>query len=303
MARGKLGGTKAKIRGKVGTDIYQVKRNEDGSLVQAVYLQNLTPKYTNTRKQAVNRCCMGQVERMWHLLPQIIKDSFAQVPMGTLSFQRFSKLNYPLIRTDFEKHYESGNDFSWVPKRQLNAPVGPWLLTHGTLSEITWAEVHSSNYWNNSFEVTFQKSFPKPTYGDFLSNFGLNKNDRLILSIFRQELSDLNQYVDTWTFNPRTDYNESSRWNWDLESRPFDTDCPYLQTSGISLYGDRFFWGLDTQDYPRQIKVLCFAMFVARDTDSGTIFSTSRFHWAQSSGDYGYHRWTPADVFSSWLNP
>lgn len=84
MARGKLGGTKAKIRGKVGKDIYQVKRGEDGSLVQEVYPQNLTPKYTNTYKQAVNRCCMGQVERMWHLLPQIIKDSFALVPMGTL---------------------------------------------------------------------------------------------------------------------------------------------------------------------------------------------------------------------------
>ena len=132
MARGRLGGTKAKIRGKVGSEIYQLKRDPNGALIQSVYGQNPNPTYTNTKAQAKNRCIMGQVERMWHWLPQIIKDSFASVPRGALSFQRFSKLNYPLLREDFDTHFSENNVYSWVPKREMQAPAGTWLLTDGT---------------------------------------------------------------------------------------------------------------------------------------------------------------------------
>jgi hypothetical protein len=63
-----------------------------------------------------------------------------------------------------------------------------------------------------------------------------------------------------------------------------------------------FFWGIDTQDYPHVMKIACMALFIVRDTDKGTLFSSSRFVWAQGIGNDGYQRITPQAVFPSWLN-
>ena len=302
MARGRLGGTKAKIRGKVGTDIYQLKRDPNGTLIQSVYGQNLNPAYSNTELQAKNRCIMGQIERMWHWLPQIIKDSFVSVPRGALSFQRFSKLNYPLLREDFETHYSENNVYSWVVKREMQAPAGPWLLTDGTLSPVTWDDAGFSLGWNNSFDISWVKSFPNATYGDFLSNFGVKMGDRLILAFFREDYPSLNQYVETWTFRPRQDCTIDTPWLDVDDTKPFETNCPYTQVSGQLWRDKSFFWGIDTQDYPRVMKFACMALFIARDTDKGTLFSSSRFVWAQHPGNDGYQRVTPQAVFPSWLN-
>lgn len=302
MARGRLGGTKAKIRGKVGTEIYQLKRDPDGDLVQSVYGQNLNPAYSNTELQAKNRCIMGQIERMWHWLPQIIKDSFASVPRGALSFQRFSKLNYPLLREDFETHYSENNVYSWVPKREMQAPAGPWLLTDGTLPQVTWDNAVFSRGWNNGLEISWLKSFDNATYGDFLSNFGIQMGDRLILAIFRQDYPSLNQYVETWTFRPRQDYSPATPWSDVKNEKPFDTNCPYIQIASLEWIDHTFSWDIDTQDYPHVMKIACMALFIARDTDKGTLFSSSRFVWAQHPGNDGYQRVTPQAVFPSWLN-
>ena len=302
MARGRLGGTKAKIRGKVGSSIYQLKRDPDGSLVQSVYGQNPNPTYTNTQAQAKNRCIMGQIERMWHCLPQIIKDSFANVPRGALSFQRFSKLNYPLLREDFETHFSENNVYSWMAKREMQPPAGPWLLTDGTLPEVTWDEIWFTLGYNNAFDVSWVKSFPNATYGDFLSNFGLIMGDRLIVTFYRRDYPSGNQSVETWTFRPREDYSIDTPWLDVDDTRPFETNCPYTQYCGLMWRERSFFWGLDTQDYPHEMKFACVALFIARDTDKGTLFSSSRFVWAQHPGNDGFQRVTPQAVFPSWLN-
>ena len=302
MARGRLGGTKAKIRGKVGSEIYQLKRDPNGTLVQSVYGQNPNPTYTNTEAQAKNRCIMGQIERMWHWLPKIIKDSFATIPRGALSFQRFSKLNYPLLREDFETHFSENNVYSWVPKREMQAPAGTWLLTDGTLPDVTWDNAVFSRGWNNGLEISWLKSFPNATYGDFLSNFEVQMGDRLILALYRRDYPSLTQYVETWTFRPRQDYSIDTPWDYVDDEKPFETNCPYTQMSGLLSQNKTFFWGIDTQDYPHVMKIACMALFIARDTDKGTLFSSSRFVWAQGIGYDGFQRITPKAVFPSWLN-
>lgn len=301
MARGRLGGTKSKIRGKVGTEIYQLKRDPNGTLIQSVYGQNLNPTYSNTEAQAKNRCIMGQIDRMWHALPQIIKDSYANVPQGTLSFQRFAKLNYPQLKEDFETHFEKDNEFSWVRKRWMDTPAGPWILTDGTLPQVTWDYAGFTLDWNNSIYISWHKTFPNATYGDFLSNFGVQMGDRLILAFYRVDSPSYEQRVETFTFRPRQDYSIDTPWVDVDDDNPFDTDCPYRQVSGYSSEDSEFFWDIDTQDYPQKIKIACFALFIARDTDKGTLFSSSRFAWAQRPVELGYLRETPQTIFNTWL--
>lgn len=301
MGRGRLGGTKAKIRGKVGSEIYQLKRDPDGTLIQSVYAHNPNPTYTNTEAQAKNRCIMGQIDRMWHALPLIIRDSYANVPQGVLSFQRFAKLNYPQLREDFETHFEKDNEFSWVRKRWMDTPAGPWILTDGTLPEVTWNYAGFSLGWNNSIYISWHKSFPNATYGDFLSNFGVQMGDRLILVFYRLDSPSYNQSVETFTFRPRQDYSIDTPWSDVDDENVFDTDCPYRQVSGYTWEESEFYWSIDTQDYPKEIKIACFALFIARDTDKGTLFSSSRFAWAQKNVENGYLRETPQTIFNTWL--
>lgn len=301
MARGRLGGTKAKIRGKVGSEIYQLKRDPNGALVQSVYAQNPNPTYSNTEAQAKNRCIMGQIERMWHALPQIIKDSYANVPQGALSFQRFSKLNYAQLKADFEEHFDGNSEFSWVRKRWLDPPAGPWILTDGTLSPVTWDNAEFSLGENNSFILYWNKSFPNATYGDFLSNFSVQVGDRLILAFYRRDYPSGDESVETWTFRPRTDYSLDTPWREVDRIHVFDTDCPYQQLSAWKAADKAFMWGIDTESYPKEIKIACFALFIARDTDNGTLFSSSRFTWAQRPVEFGWLRQPPRTVFNTWL--
>ena len=302
MARGRLGGTKSKIRGKVGSEIYQLKRDPNRTLIQSVYGQNPNPTYSNTEAQAKNRCIMGQIDRMWHALPQIIKDSFANVPQGALSFQRFAKLNYPQLKEDFETHFEKDNEFSWVRKRLMDTPAGPWFLTAGTLPQVTWSYAGFSLNWNNTIYISWHKSFPNPTYGDFLSNFGVQLGDRLILAFYRVDSPSNEQSVETFTFHPRQDYSIDTPWVDVDTNHIFDTDCPYKQVGGYTWEDPEFFWYISTQDYPMKIKIACFGLFIARDTDKGTLFSSSRFVWAQENVENGYPRETPQTIFETWLN-
>lgn len=302
MGRARIGGTKSKLRGKVGGDIYQLKRDAAGTLVQSVYAQNLNPAYSNSEKQAKNRMIMGQVERMWHWLPQIIKDSFANVPRGTRSFQMFSKLNYDLLRNDFESHYDADPDFDWQPKYDLHAPAGPWLLTHGSLSPVSWDSAVCSLGWNNGIYLEWTSGSSYATYGDFLDCWGLKHNDRLVFVVFRQDGNDVWGYVETWSFWPRSDYSVDTPWSEVDDEHIFETNCPYTVLCA-QLYSPKgFSFNIDTQDYEKEIKIACFSFFIVRPSDTGTLFSSSQFSWAQGNVRDGYRRRSPAVIFPSWYN-
>lgn len=302
MGKAKLGGTKGKLRGKVGSDIYQLKRDPNGTLIQSVYEQNPNPKYTNTEKQAKNRCIMGQIERMWHWLPSIIKDAWCNVPRGTLSFQHFSKINYAQVKEDFETHFDGDPEFDWQSKRQMYAPAGPWFLTDGTLPEVTWDNAVCALNWNNGVGLEWNYTSMNPTYGDFLDLFGLKHGDRLVLVIFRQDFNGEFGYVETWSFWPREDYTVETDWMEVDDEHVFKTNCPYSVLSAYSGYTGKFYFDIDTQDYPKVIKIACFTFFIVRPSDRGTLFSSSHFHWAQKPVPYGYKRRNPAQVWDSWLN-
>lgn len=302
MGKARIGGTKSKLRGKVGGDIYQLKRDPNGTLIQSVYAQNQNPTYSNTEKQAKNRMIMGQIQRMWHWLPQIIKDSFASVPRGTLSFQKFSQLNYSLLRSDFENHYEENPDFDWQLKYEMTAPAGPWLLTHGTLPEVTWDSAVSSLGWNNGIELEWNSRASYETYGDFLDCFGLKHGDRLVVVFFRKNGLQLWGYVETWSFYPRKDYAADLSWRYVDDEHVFETNCPYTVLAAQLRSPQGFSFDIDCQDYPDEMKIACFAFFVVRPSDNGTLFSSSQFTWAQNNVPSGYRRRTPAVARSSWYN-
>ena len=55
MASGRVGGTKSKVSGTIGSEVYSLRRNPDGTYSQVVSAKPETTTYTNTEKQAAQR--------------------------------------------------------------------------------------------------------------------------------------------------------------------------------------------------------------------------------------------------------
>ena len=290
------------IRGKVGEDVYQMRRDPDGQLIQMVYSYTPNPANPNTEAQARARCIMGLIQRMWHWLPDIIKSAYADTPQGALSFQRFSHQNYPQVAADFDNHFDADSEFDWQDKRQMHAPAGPWKLTDGALPAVTWDAAVFSLGWNNGLQLTWNNLMSTRTYGDFLKCFGLLHGDTMIMCLYRVDDPYHWGFVETFRFKPREDYPDSLPWDYVDDESVFMTNCPYRVTAS-QVWGEHAFtFDIDTQDYPRRIKIACFAMIVVRPSDSGTLFSSSSFSWAQRNVSDGYRRTPPRSVWQSWFN-
>lgn len=290
------------IRGKVGEDVYQMRRDAEGQLLQMVYSYTPNPANPNTEAQARARCIMGLIQRMWHWLPDIIKSAYADTPQGALSFQKFSRLNYPQVAADFDNHFDADNEFDWQDKRQMHAPAGPWILTDGALPQVTWDAAVFSLGWNNGLHLAWNNLMCTRTYGDFLKCFGLKHGDFMIMCLYRVDDPHHWGFVETFRFKPREDYPDSLPWDYVDDENVFMTNCPYRVTAS-QVWGEHAFtFDIDTQDYPRRIKIACFALFVVRPTENGTLFSSSSFSWAQRNVSDGYRRTPPRSVWQSWLN-
>lgn len=300
MGRGKLGGTKAKIRGKVGTEIYQVKRDTDGLLIQHVYQAPESREYTNTEAQARARMIMGQIERMFHILPNIIKYAFKTLPSGTMCFQHFSRMNYELLRADMQEHWESSPNFDWRPKYELTAPAGIWKLTDGILPAFHYDYAHFSQGLNNDLELDWHTDQEHPTIGELYNACGMQANDKLLILFYvKPDISDLPyiKEINCW-LNPCYDLNtrleDTEADNVFLTDSNWDVLINFsqiLHEMSLSIY-----WNEPEYDYMSA----CAAFIIIRNSESGTKFSSSYFEWLQRDDVYGYRRTTPQTAFYSW---
>lgn len=300
MGRGKLGGTKAKVRGKIGSEIYQVKRASDGQLVQHVYKAPESREYTNTEAQARARMIMGQIERMFHILPDVIRYAFKSIPNGSLSFQHFSKLNYQLLREDMQDHWESDTQFDWRPKYDLSAPAGVWRLTDGELQPFTYQRALFSQGENNDLEISWDAPNNNPTIGDLLKACGMQWGDKLMVLFYVKPVETGLPYIEqiTCSVNPEyyanTPLMQTSVDDVFLQDSDWDILISYssrLHEMSLTASGGRL---------PFEYQAACAAYIIIRETSSGTKFSSSNFEWLLRDQVGGYPRNTPQQAFVSW---
>lgn len=300
MGRGKLGGTKAKIRGLVGSEIYQTKRDDNGKLVQHVYKAPESRQYTNTDAQAKARMIMGQIERMFHLLPDIIKYGFDSIPSGTLSFQHFSKMNYPLLKADMTDNWSYNPNFDWRPKYQLTAPAGIWQLTDGVLPAFHYDRGYFSQGENNGLELNWFTDVPNPTIRTLFEACGMQEGDTLVMIFYVKPVDSDEPYIEqiNCRLNPK--------YTLDTELEDLDEDDIFLHNSKwtVNAFYSYYFreMSLDVEWYEPDFdyQAACVAYIIVRPSDSGTKFSSSNFEWLQRDIEYGYRRTTPAVAFYSW---
>lgn len=132
MAKSKNGGTRAYIRGRIGSDVYTIGKNGYGEKQQVV--RSLAEVVSNPRSSAqmFGRMIMSSVMQAVSALQPIIDHSFDGFPKGQPSISEFIRQNYALIKADATAHPASGNLFGLNKYQEKGAKIGAYVVSKGS---------------------------------------------------------------------------------------------------------------------------------------------------------------------------
>lgn len=135
MAHSKNGGSRAYIRGRIGSDVYSVGKNGMGEKQQVV--RSLAEQVANPRTegQMFGRMIMSTVMQAVSSLTPIIDHSFDGVPKGQPSISQFIRANYALIKQDAIDNPDGNNEFGLNKYQEKGIKVGNYQISDGNLAK------------------------------------------------------------------------------------------------------------------------------------------------------------------------
>lgn len=133
MAKSKTGGTRAYIRGRIGSDVYSVGKTSDGKKQQVVRSLAETVSNPRTENQMFGRMIMSSVMQAVSALRPIIDHSFDGLPKGQPSISEFIRRNYALIKADALAHPASSNSFGLNKYQEKGIKGGNYFVSYGNL--------------------------------------------------------------------------------------------------------------------------------------------------------------------------
>lgn len=128
MGKGRVGGARAKIRGKVGNSVYQIVREPDGSYSQMVYAQSEDRNDTLTPDLVRQRIMMSMCYKWMAAIPFILNSAFGKGRYKPLNLQEFVRLNIPRLRQNIDDDsdilpvdwfYEYGDPYFYPEPMQI----------------------------------------------------------------------------------------------------------------------------------------------------------------------------------------
>lgn len=133
MAKSKVGGSRAYIRGRIGADVYSIGKDGKGTRQQVV--RSLAEQVSNprTESQMFGRMVMSTVMQAVSAFQPIIDHSFDGLPTGQPSISEFIRQNYALIKADATAHPASGNAFGLVKYQEKGIKSGKYVVSAGNV--------------------------------------------------------------------------------------------------------------------------------------------------------------------------
>lgn len=133
MAKSKTGGSRAYIRGRIGSDVYSVGKDGMGKRQQVV--RSLAEQVSNprTQSQMFGRMIMSSVMQAVSALQPIIDHSFDAFAKGQPSISEFIRQNYALVKADAIAHPASGNKFGLNQYQEKGAKPGEFVVSSGSV--------------------------------------------------------------------------------------------------------------------------------------------------------------------------
>lgn len=132
MAKSKNGGTRAYIRGRIGSDVYSVGKTSKGARQQVVRSLAETVSNPRTQEQMKGRMIMSTVMQAVSALQPIIDHSFDGLPVGQPSISEFIRRNYALVKADVAAHPASSNDFGLNKYQEKGVKAGKYIVSAGS---------------------------------------------------------------------------------------------------------------------------------------------------------------------------
>lgn len=132
MAKSKNGGSRAYIRGRIGSDVYSIGKNGKGDRQQVI--RSLAESVANprTQNQMFGRMVMSTVMQAVSGLSTIIDHSFDGMAKGQPSISEFIRTNYALVKADAEDFPQSGNSFGLVKYQEKGIRPGKYIVSKGS---------------------------------------------------------------------------------------------------------------------------------------------------------------------------
>ena len=133
MAKSKNGGSRAYIRGRIGSDVYSVGKDGMGKKQQVV--RSLAVQVTNPRSQSqmFGRMIMSTVMQAVSALSPIIDHSFDGVAKGQPSISEFIRRNYALVKADALARPASGFSFGLNKYQEKGVKGGNYVISDGSV--------------------------------------------------------------------------------------------------------------------------------------------------------------------------
>ena len=136
MAKGKSGGTRSFLRGRVASDVYSIGKDAKGNKQQIV--RSLAESVANpqTLAQMRGRMIMSTVMQAVSSMSMIIDHSFDNVPAGQPNVSEFIRRNYALVKADVAAHPASGNAFGLNKYGEKGIKQGAYVVAGGSAANI-----------------------------------------------------------------------------------------------------------------------------------------------------------------------
>ena len=171
MATSKTGGSRAYLRGRVGSDVYSIGKDASGKKQQVVRSLAESVKNPQTKAQMFGRMVMSTVMQAVSAMRPIIDHSFDNVPAGQPNVSEFIKRNYNLIANDARTNESANNAFGLVKYQEKGAKFGAYVISVGSAIGIKGVTVDGAN---KTLTIALAAD---ATMADLKTALGLTSND------------------------------------------------------------------------------------------------------------------------------
>ena len=171
MATSKTGGSRAYLRGRVGSDVYSIGKDASGKKQQVVRSLAESVKNPQTKAQMFGRMVMSTVMQAVSAMRPIIDHSFDNVPAGQPNVSEFIKRNYNLIATDAKANESTNNLFGLNKYQEKGAKFGAYVISVGSAIGIKGVTVDGAN---KTLTIALSAD---ATMADLKAALGLTSND------------------------------------------------------------------------------------------------------------------------------
>lgn len=176
MAKSKVGGSRAYIRGRIGADVYSIGKDGKGTRQQVV--RSLAEQVSNprTESQMFGRMVMSSVMQAVSALQPIIDHSFDGLPKGQPCISEFIRQNYALIKADAIAHPASGNKFGLNKYQEKGVKIGQYVVSNGSVPKSSQVDASDGN-------LTIMFSSANPTVQDLYDTLGITEGGYVTLVV------------------------------------------------------------------------------------------------------------------------